>query len=332
MKTTIKISMQRAFTLIELLFVIAIIAVIASLGLSTVTQRAQEAKVEKAALQMQQLLQAGMTYYVDNGCWPGASECSPGVPNFANNYIPTGGNINPWGGMYAWGEVGGGITKMFEVDSPLSGSATTVVQRIAGMLPNGGVSSTAGACLLTAPPCTGSVCACTQATVPAQGGAATPVYTAWTADDLLTIPANSSYVDSQPIRKYSCATGYTTVVVPTVVGWNIRSAFSSYPDHRTSATIPLAASTFYVMHIPGGASPPYFTIRVTDIAVSCSAYPYAAWNPPEYILLYCGDDDYGPNQQSPVPRTYEVSYTAYCCKDAANCPKTKYAKIPVPSP
>ncbi len=62
------------FTLLELLFVIAIIGVMASLGISYMTKRTEDEKIKKAALQIQQLLEAGINYYTDQSQWP--SPCS----------------------------------------------------------------------------------------------------------------------------------------------------------------------------------------------------------------------------------------------------------------
>lgn len=61
------------FTLLELLFVIAIIGVMASLGISYMTKRTEDEKIKKAALQIQQLLEAGINYYADQNKWPANS-------------------------------------------------------------------------------------------------------------------------------------------------------------------------------------------------------------------------------------------------------------------
>jgi prepilin-type N-terminal cleavage/methylation domain-containing protein len=61
---------SQGFTLVELLLVIAVIAVLLTFGLSTYRERALNLKAEKVAQQMQLILQAGANYYVRNNCWP----------------------------------------------------------------------------------------------------------------------------------------------------------------------------------------------------------------------------------------------------------------------
>jgi len=58
------------FTLIEILFVIAILSVIASFGISMLQKRAQQTKVEKTALQVQQIFQAALAWHADKNEWP----------------------------------------------------------------------------------------------------------------------------------------------------------------------------------------------------------------------------------------------------------------------
>jgi prepilin-type N-terminal cleavage/methylation domain-containing protein len=91
------------FTLIELLFVIAILGVLASLGVSMMQKRTENFKVQRTALQMQHILQAGMSWNVDNnGDWPDCGDTKDNNSDFYKNYI--GDNIItvPWGTEYHW--------------------------------------------------------------------------------------------------------------------------------------------------------------------------------------------------------------------------------------
>ncbi len=85
----------QGFTLLELLLVIAILGVLATFSLSLYQQETSRFKIEKTALQMQQILQAATAYYTQNNQWP--SNCAD--PNF-NNYLPVGSSVNPWGNNY----------------------------------------------------------------------------------------------------------------------------------------------------------------------------------------------------------------------------------------
>ena len=58
------------FTLIEILFVIAILSVVASIGIATFQQRTSSTKLQKAALQLKALSQAALDAYNDNRIWP----------------------------------------------------------------------------------------------------------------------------------------------------------------------------------------------------------------------------------------------------------------------
>lgn len=81
---------QRGFTLLELLLVLAIMASLTVAGLGWYRHRVAQAKVVKTGLQMQQLLQAGMAYYVDHRVWPSSV-------SKLQDYLPQLHVNNPWG-------------------------------------------------------------------------------------------------------------------------------------------------------------------------------------------------------------------------------------------
>lgn len=87
---------QRGFTLFEIMLVIAVMAVMAMAGVQYMQAKARTAKVDRAALQMQQWLQAGMAYYVDHQEWPASEEVL-----IAGGYLPGNLTTNPWGGAYS---------------------------------------------------------------------------------------------------------------------------------------------------------------------------------------------------------------------------------------
>ncbi len=132
------------FTLIELLFVIAIIGVLASLGVSMMQKKTENFKVQRTALQIQHILQAGMSWNVDNnGDWP--DDCGNTNNNataFYNNYI--GANIinAPWGNPYHWCRTDHYATPQgdrFYVDAKAPDNITA--KHIAALLPSADICS-----------------------------------------------------------------------------------------------------------------------------------------------------------------------------------------------
>ena len=122
------------FTLIELIFVVAIIGFIITLGLSYMAKLAERTKEKTASLQIQQILQAAMTYYVNNKAWPSNGRTTnAGV--FAN-YIPAISRLktNPWGVNDYWWTVQTSGGKLFTVSTTVPDSNTAA--RIASSLPN----------------------------------------------------------------------------------------------------------------------------------------------------------------------------------------------------
>lgn len=121
----------KGFTLIELLFIIVIIGIVATLTLSAMQQRATNLKVEQTALQMQQILQSGISYYNDYYVWP-ASNNPPSA--FIQNYLPIGSASNPWGNAYQY-QGNASQTNQFQVYSGTLASAE-VANRVSSLLPN----------------------------------------------------------------------------------------------------------------------------------------------------------------------------------------------------
>lgn len=86
---------QNAYTLIELLLVIAVMSIISALAIATYRKHATNTRIETASLEIQNVLEAAMAYNVDTGSWPTAnntlSECTPNNPSadtFITDYLP----------------------------------------------------------------------------------------------------------------------------------------------------------------------------------------------------------------------------------------------------
>lgn len=89
------------FTLIEMLLVMVIISFIIFMIIGFVQQKTDEIRRDRAAMQMQLILNAGLAFYVNNGKWPITCDGKSYNLSALNDYLPSNfsGN-NPWGNPY----------------------------------------------------------------------------------------------------------------------------------------------------------------------------------------------------------------------------------------
>lgn len=137
------------YTLIELLLVIAIVALISSLGINTYRKNYQNKRIDQVTLTMQHMLAAAVNYNADKGHWPTSNNnlptCIPSNSNdqFIKNYLPHGIYQSNYGNNFCWAET---ITlneehRLFWIALKIPfadpASAKQIAQRIAARLPNG---------------------------------------------------------------------------------------------------------------------------------------------------------------------------------------------------
>lgn len=128
------------FTLIILLLLLAVVGVMISYRVITLQQKEQESKIEKAALQIEGILEAGKTYYKDKNHWPNPERL---LEDFTP-YLPLGKFIpNPWGGTYTVSIVDGD----FQVSTDVL--REDVAKSIAALLPNASVAKDATSKIVT---------------------------------------------------------------------------------------------------------------------------------------------------------------------------------------
>ena len=93
-------------TLVEVLLVLVIMSAIVMMIFNFSTQKMDELRRDKATIQIQQILNAGLSYYVNNGHWPqcpGSTETQPVKCKLdkdsdleSQGYLPTISIPNPW--------------------------------------------------------------------------------------------------------------------------------------------------------------------------------------------------------------------------------------------
>ena len=133
----------KGFTLLEILLVLAIASSLVVLMLNYTTQKSDELRRDKTVLQMQQILNAGLSFYLANAYWPlvGASINSPQCENgiwtatdvLKPNYIPSTLVNNAYANPYLLScnksANGGGFLVYTTVNNPINAAI------IAGRLP-----------------------------------------------------------------------------------------------------------------------------------------------------------------------------------------------------
>ena len=132
---------DKAFTLIELLLVIAIISILAAVGVSIYRQSFATNRVDAVSIEMQHVLEAAMAFYVDNNAWPTAVAQPPCDPDtgstFVANYLPNANSTSPFGNNFCWSQAGGTTNRLFWVAVVVPGiDSVALAMRIAGHLPN----------------------------------------------------------------------------------------------------------------------------------------------------------------------------------------------------
>jgi len=162
---------QRGYTLIELLLVIALLAVLATTSLVVIRQRAESARVSKTALEMQQVMAAAMAYYADNQGWPMATGHVPSCvlpahdEAFVKRYLPAQHATSNFGTPYCWGYAHSVQDPLFWVAVGLPD--LQMARRVAAQLPNAFISRDPS----TALPCDDDALCYVRADVPRPGDA-----------------------------------------------------------------------------------------------------------------------------------------------------------------
>jgi prepilin-type N-terminal cleavage/methylation domain-containing protein len=147
-----KVSKQTAngFTLIEMLLVMVIVSAII-VGIATYSQqKTAQMRLDRAVLQMQQILNAGLAYYLNNSKWPASiaddlqGDGKTGSTGKPGGYLPGPSSavtiVSPWAGQYIIGNTGANLNApgaLFAVCTTISAgdTAPSTAKILAGRLP-----------------------------------------------------------------------------------------------------------------------------------------------------------------------------------------------------
>lgn len=157
-----KSTSMHGITLIEVLLVLVIASSIIYGIANYMQQRALTLRMDRMTLQTQQILNAGLAYYVNRGSWPGSLNCLKGLGGAncvgTTAYLPSSLSLNPWGSAYTTSS--STATGVFYVYSRVtqagttSGYAASTANMIAGRLPLAYTTAAASG----TPPASGTTC------------------------------------------------------------------------------------------------------------------------------------------------------------------------------
>ena len=130
MRHTLPLRRQNAFTLVEMLLVLVILAVLAAIVIPKFSGRAQQAKEAAAKTQIKSIELGLDSYEVDTGSYPSALnslvEEPNGVQNWKGPYLKQGIPNDPWGNAYVYTLPGRNNAKGYDLMSMgLDGRAGT---------------------------------------------------------------------------------------------------------------------------------------------------------------------------------------------------------------
>lgn len=136
------ISVLSGFTLIETLLVLVIISIIIYASIGYMQQRATQMRFDRTSTQMQQILNAGLSYYVANGNWPTS------LTELQNKgFLPKINMTNPWGNPYTVAVPNNNLFYVYteiNVVTGKNGGAYAATTAISGTLPLAYTSNSAG--------------------------------------------------------------------------------------------------------------------------------------------------------------------------------------------
>lgn len=145
----------KGFTLIETLLVLVIISIMIYASIGYIQQRALQSRIDRTSTQMQQILNAGLSYYVAHNEWPTSGNTTHDLSLLQGTYLPpsTVTIKNPWGKDYSIASTPELFYVYTSTETVSSGAAASTANVIAGMLPLSYTATATGT-----PPAAGNPC------------------------------------------------------------------------------------------------------------------------------------------------------------------------------
>ena len=247
------------FTLLEMLLVLVIVAALLVIGMNYMQQKATAMRIDRTALQMQQILNAGLAYYVSNGKWP----CDPGQYGDTNcsldrlkadNYLPNTSILSPWGQVISMGVASAGspsptgqLANFYVYTKiPAINSSAVIANVIAGRLP---MAYTTRA-VTAMPPATTPACSSgincyvvTSVTIPGQNlnnASAINFAGIYNHGGCVPVPSCPASTTPQIMVAPASVSGFgTSATAPTA------DAFTGTPPNATPNVYPISSFTAY---------------------------------------------------------------------------------------
>src|SRR5262249_9514404 len=125
-KPQLLLNEQKGFTLVEMLLVLVITATLIYAALGYFQQRTLQMRMDRTSIQMQQILNAGLAFYVANSNWP-----TDITTDLQGTYLPNITPTNPWGQTYTisistpTSPTGGPLPSSFYVTTSVIQATTT---------------------------------------------------------------------------------------------------------------------------------------------------------------------------------------------------------------
>lgn len=133
---------RAGFTLIEMLLVIVVIGMILLASVQYLQLKGAQSRIDRTTIQMQQILNAGLAYYIANGNWPEKPEDLMPTDQTLPRYLTGDAFQSPWGIEYQIGTTLSPKKDLFSVYLVLtapdnSSFASSTAKILAGSLPMG---------------------------------------------------------------------------------------------------------------------------------------------------------------------------------------------------
>ena len=122
MTPTTRLQRRRAaFTLVEMLLVLVILAVLAAIVIPKMSGRSQQAKVTAAGTQIKSFELALDSFEVDTGSYPNSLDAlvnePSGVQNWKGPYLKQSIPVDPWGNAYVYTYPGKHVANGYDIQS-----------------------------------------------------------------------------------------------------------------------------------------------------------------------------------------------------------------------